>query len=940
MNNPQLNSRYRSLALAGTLVLNGLAFAADPLAVRYYEDAVHRFNSGDPRSALVQLKNSLQRDPTQLSAKILLGRVYLDIDQPLEAEETLLQAQQLGADPYLTALSLARARNALGKYERNIEDIVPTAFPAAQQPDLWVQLGIARLNKNDLDGADIAFNEALKIDPRHADGKLGLARIPLKNRRFAAAEQAADDVLAIAPEHAEAWFIKASAVHAQGRFNDAATAYSRAHELNPEHLQAALGEASALLEAGQPRMAAALLKPLRDKYPSIATIPYLESEALRAMGRAQEADQVRAIASNIIGFYSATDLRHRPADLLLFGTIAFESEQFETAFQFLSVLVDVDGRNVQARKMLGKTLLAMGKPGDAQRILNRIAANEQADAETLALLGDSNIQLGDYAAADRYYRDALVNHNGGPAIVRRLGMTQFHRGQRETALQTLQAMVDRTEGAGKADTSLLLGMLYFTENRLSEAGALADGLVADNPDNLTARNLQAVIAIARRDPDTGRQILADILTRDPGFRPAIYNLIKLDIAEGNDAPAAAALDRLLTTDPNDVRALLEAARFARARGDDRTAANHLEKIRELEPKNILAIIELINLYLQGQDQAKALSRAVGLDREVPNDYLVKEALARTQLAGGEPTDAAITLEAVSRLAGEDVDRLVHTAKLQVLANAFGDAIWSLSKAREYSPADSAVQIELATVLFRQGNHAAAHELAQNIVDSEPHNVRGLALLGDIELATRQTDMAIGLYQRAREIADTPQLAVSLHRAMMRGGKSRQALKLLTDWHAAHPGVPAVMKVLAAHLVSAGDEEQALALHEQLVEIVPQDPLAWNNLANLLSKRDTERALKAAIKAHDLAPDSPVVLDTLGWTLVQLGELDKGLAHLREALSRNGRSPTIRYHVAVALQEYGNLNGARMELQQALQLSTDFPERALAEARLESLRQQH
>jgi Tfp pilus assembly protein PilF len=82
MNSPQLNSRYRSLALAGTLVLNGLAFAADPLAVRYYEDAVHRFNSGDPRSALLQLKNSLQRDPTQLSAKILLGRVYLDIDQP------------------------------------------------------------------------------------------------------------------------------------------------------------------------------------------------------------------------------------------------------------------------------------------------------------------------------------------------------------------------------------------------------------------------------------------------------------------------------------------------------------------------------------------------------------------------------------------------------------------------------------------------------------------------------------------------------------------------------------------------------------------------------------------------------------------------------------------------------------------------------------------
>lgn len=139
MKHRRISNLHRGLCLAGLPVRNTFASAADPLAMRYYEDAVARVNKGDTRSAPVQLRNSLQRDPTRLSAKILPGRIYLAFGQPLEAEQTLLQAQRLGADPYLTAVSLAKARNRLGKYAQNIMDVVPTAFAVSQQPLLWVQ---------------------------------------------------------------------------------------------------------------------------------------------------------------------------------------------------------------------------------------------------------------------------------------------------------------------------------------------------------------------------------------------------------------------------------------------------------------------------------------------------------------------------------------------------------------------------------------------------------------------------------------------------------------------------------------------------------------------------------------------------------------------------------------------------------------------------------
>lgn len=931
-------SRLQRLGSLLTLVLfSTAALAADPQAVRYYEDAVSRFNAGDAKGALIQLKNALQRDPGQLSAKILTGRTYLALGEPRLAEEELLQAQKLGADPLLVALPLARARNEIGKYDENIHDIVPIQFPNSLRPDLWVELGLARLYKDDPDGAAIAFGEALKIDPAHAGGRLGMARIPLEAKDFVAAERLAGDILATDPQVADAWYIKGAAAHAQGRFVEAAESYGKAFELDPQHLQAAVGEATALLEAGKPATAAALLKPLRDKHPGSVTIPYLQSEALKAMGRKEDADAARSAAAAIINSFAPEDVKHRPSDLLLFGTIAFESGQLETAFKFLSTYVETGGADIQGRKMLAKTLLALGKPGDAQRVLTRISAAQQADAETLALLGDTNVQLGDLPAAERYYRDALQNHNGGPAVLRRLGMTQFQSGRRDQALGTLEALVDNTKGAASADTALLLGLLYYSEDRFNEAGGIAERLTQENPKNYTARNLLGLVTLAKGDAPKGREILEAVVAEEPAFRPARYNLIKLDIAQGRDAAAAAALQEMIARDPKDVRALLESARFAQARGDQRVAIAHLENIRELEPKNILAMVELINAYLATDQVPQALNRAVELDRAVPNEFLVKDALARVHMAQGGYADAVIALKDVNRLAGDDPERLIYTGRLQSLVGANEEATWSFTKALAIQPDSLSARTELAASLFRQRKFDEAEAEIALVLERKPRSPRALALLADIRMAQGRAAEAVEFYRDSQSAIDTPLLVVSLHRALMTIGRQEEALQVLRDWHAKHPDTPLVMGLLSDHLQFAGDRAGALSLRERLVEVTPQDADAWKNLAVSLSNVDNERALKAALKAQQLAPNDPAIQDTLGWTFVQLGELEKGLAQLREALSRDAGNPTIRYHLGVALQEYGNLRGAQREYEQALRLSGGFPERADAAARLDSMR---
>ncbi len=217
------------------------------------------------------------------------------------------------------------------------------------------------------------------------------------------------------------------------------------------------------------------------------------------------------------------------------------------------------------------------------------------------------------------------------------------------------------------------------------------------------------------------------------------------------------------------------------------------------------------------------------------------------------------------------------------------------------PTSVAARLELATLLARQRRYDdAAAELAV-VLERDPDNLSSVALLGDIRLGQGRVEEAIALYRRAQTLSDQADVMVKLHRALVRAGQADLALEELRAWNEAHPDSPAVMLVLADRLQQKGDNESALALYLRLAELQPQNAIVHNNLANMLMPVDAERALAAALRAQELAPDNPAVLDTLGWVLVQLGDLERGLTRLREAVIRNSRSPTLRYHLAVALR---------------------------------------
>ena len=106
-------------------------------------------------------------------------------------------------------------------------------------------------------------------------------------------------------------------------------------------------------------------------------------------------------------------------------------------------------------------------------------------------------------------------------------------------------------------------------------------------------------------------------------------------------------------------------------------------------------------------------------------------------------------------------------------------------------------------------------------------------------------------------------------------------------------------------------------YAKVIEAHADDAGVLNNYANLLLQLKDPAAQEMAERAVRLSPETSSYADTLGWILVQKGEVESGLRYLREARLRNPEIAEIRFHLAYALSKTGRADEARSELVAAL-----------------------
>ena len=122
-------------------------------------------------------------------------------------------------------------------------------------------------------------------------------------------------------------------------------------------------------------------------------------------------------------------------------------------------------------------------------------------------------------------------------------------------------------------------------------------------------------------------------------------------------------------------------------------------------------------------------------------------------------------------------------------------------------------------------------------------------------------------------------------------------------------------------------EQAEESYGQAVKLDNTNATAYNDWAYMyadlgIKKRD---ALRLAKKAEYLDPESPEIIDTVGWAYYQLGRYREAREALEKAVKLEPNSAEIRYHLGCACEELGDHAAALVEYHKAIALFPDYKE---------------
>lgn len=907
-------------ALLVTGLLSGQPLAAAEDAGRYYEDALVRFDRKDDAGAIIQLKNALKADPAFLAAHMLMGRAALRKGDYSAAEVALREARRLGASRAEYILPLGKLLLITGRQKELLETLQPTDLPTGIRYELTLLRAQANLEMAQYPQAVALVKEARAIDPTAVSAVVLHAHIALEAGRPEEAATLAEQATTTSPGNADAWATRAAVNYATGQLPAALTYYDRALQLAADNTDALLGRSSVLMDMGRMADAKVSLLALAKADPTEPRSAYLRAVIADTEGNREAS---RKLLGEVVGLIDPlprsvlTSRSHLPliaglAHLSLGGT-AKAKEYFELHTRFFP------GQSA-ARKPLASIQIAQGDPASAILTLEPLARGTR-DPEVLTLMASAYSKLKRHQRATELLEEA-AKLGKSPEVQTSLGLSLLGAKQTELGLEQLRGVLKQDPGQARASTALALVALRESQPR--RAVELMEAVVKREPENLAALNLLGVARASAGDFAGARKSYEKALAGDSGFDSVKLNLVKLDIAEGKPDQARTRLDAMIKAKPDHAAAQYERAMLDAAQGRMGDAVRGLETLRDKHRRHVDGQVALIDLYLKTGALDKALDVAKDSSPSQPGYLAIQAALARVQLARGDAPGARATLTSMTRVADFDPVAQYKIARLQQLAGNPAGAAYSVEKALQGDPGFVPARVMQGELLLSEGALDKAEVKAQELLKmpSAPADVFRFA--GDVALARSQWPNAVTHYRSALSRGAGIEVAGRLYEAHVRAGNRAQGKAAIEALVKERPRDLSLKLLWSQAQSEAGQLREAKATLESVLTKAGESAPVLNNLANLQWQLNDPAALQTAERAHKLAPGDPVVLDTLGWMLVQKSQSDAGLRHLREARLRDPANPEIRYHLAWALAKTGRKAEARQELEAALQSGVQFP----------------
>ena len=462
------------------------------------------------------------------------------------------------------------------------------------------------------------------------------------------------------------------------------------------------------------------------------------------------------------------------------------------------------------------------------------------------------------------------------------------------------------------------GELRLAQTHYQHAAILAqDAYAAERATRIALhlKDYQAGLAAVRRwvelDPNNiaARQLAAVLFLRDGQTEQAgeqLDALVKIADARGSDG-------------------FLQAAGALSVESDRTSAEQLMQGLQERNPDDVRALYALAVLETAHRRFAEAETRLRAVIEREPDWEQPRILLSRVLIAQSE-RDQALTFLAESVRRNPD-SVLLRTSYSRQLVDA-GDYARALEQFRglhRLTPEDSEITFGYAMLATQQEHWDEARPLWQALRGNPDRRDEASYYLAQVEEQNGNDDLAIGLFRSVEGTELKVDAIMRMSQILARTGRLGAAREALQQARIANPGRATDLYIAETQIVQKyGSPDEALALYETAISAYPDNPdLLYNRGLFVVELGDFAWMERDLLRLLEQDPDHADALNALGYTLADRNErLDEAFAYVARALKLRPDSPAILDSMGWVLYRQGDLAQAAGYLRRALELNQD------------------
>lgn len=925
------------LGSAAALAAISFSFTAFASTSEDYEKALKSYNKAEYDEAYIHLKNSLQQDPENLAAKILMGKILLINGYLTAAELEFTEALDMGADINLLAEPLGNTWLFMNKY-RDVINFTQTAKLTGDAAIKWQEIrATACIRTEDFECATKSYNTILSKDDNYVPAINGLASIAMQEENLFKAAQLIQRAEKLDDKNAITWRLKGQLAYRQGDTEKARACLQQSLMFNKEDPIALRNLVDLYLESNDYDQAKTFVDQIISKTPNDPLAILLNSWlASRSADSLIQNEQLQKL-NDFMAELSPELIASQPMLLYISGLTNFFNKNLEKASQDFIAYLQKEPNDIQAVLLLAQTYMATQQDKQALILLEKHQNELTDNLDASLMLGDLLIRQNRAFKAEKLLDNLeKANPDNGRLQLFKIKLMAA-RGKQDEAIAILDANFEKL----KDDPTFMFtfALLKLQAGQYDDALKASDILSRLFPQEAEVQNLKAGILIRQNKLTEAKAAIEQALALEPTLFAAKFNLAATESRLGNIEHSNKLVEELLAVSPKHTESLLLKAFNANRLGDRDQAMQIYNDILTLSPANVSARERLVEMYQAQNDDDAALyhiERLLKDDFDNPKFLLDKAGILIRQ---GKIADAQKTLNIVTNFIQSDVTSLIRFSNLQMQLNNPDEALAALNTAEKAQPENINLTFERIRLEIQLKKLDSAAKSLSILAKKYQDNPDYWVLRGQLAEAQSTPDNAVNYYEKALDIApDFAKPLVELYNFALREQHVEVFLARARQILRTNPNNLLVKNLLAQYLFFIRNFDEASSLYAELLEEpqVLNKAQVYNRLAIMSIESDLEKAAFYISEADKLAPTDASVLDTYGWVLAQQGKFEDGLKKLRDAHARDANNPNIRYHLGYTLAKLGRIDEAKQELEFAVNVNRPFFLRPQARELLESL----